>query len=73
MTTTMSEIMVIMKQYMSLGYKFTYKLADNVDLQVKSKSGSASITFLNDGLYRGDDYFKRIYAPSYYKGCKKYL
>ena len=53
--------------------KFTYKLADNGDLQVKSKSGSASITFLNDGLYRGDDYFKRIYAPSYYKGCKKYL
>ena len=64
---------VFINNFNGLKEKFTYKLADNGDLQVKSKSGSASITFLNDGLYRGDDYFKRIYAPSYYKGCKKYL
>lgn len=57
----------------SLKEKFTYKLADNGDLQVKSKNGSASITFLNDGLYRGQDYFKRIYAPIDYKNCKKYF
>ena len=64
---------VFINNFNGLKEKFTYKLADNGDLQVKSKSGSASITFLNDGLYRGDDYFKRIYAPSYYKDCKKYL
>lgn len=64
---------VFINNYKGLKEKFTYKLADNGDLQVKSKSGSASITFLNDGLYRGDDYFKRIYAPSYYKDCKKYF
>ena len=64
---------VFINNLKSLKEKFTYKLADNGDLQVKSKSGSASITFLNDGLYRGDDYFKRIYAPIDYKNCKKYF
>lgn len=54
---------VFINNLKSLKEKFTYKLADNGDLQVKSKNGSASITFLNDGLYRGQDYFKRIYAP----------
>lgn len=57
---------VFINNFNGLKEKFTYKLADNGDLQVKSKSGSASITFLNDGLYRGENYFKRIYAPSYY-------
>lgn len=52
---------VFINNLKSLKEKFTYKLADNGDLQVKSKNGSASITFLNDGLYRGQDYFKRIY------------
>lgn len=51
---------VFINNLKSLKEKFTYKLADNGDLQVKSKNGSASITFLNDGLYRGQDYFKRI-------------
>ena len=64
---------VFINNLKSLKEKFTYKLADNGDLQVKSKNGSASITFLNDGLYRGQDYFKRIYAPIDYKNCKKYL
>ena len=64
---------VFINNLKSLKEKFTYKLADNGDLQVKSKSGSASITFLNDGLYRGQDYFKRIYAPIDYKNCKKYF
>lgn len=58
---------VFINNLKSLKEKFTYKLADNGDLQVKSKNGSASITFLNDGLYRGQDYFKRIYAPINYK------
>lgn len=49
---------VFINNLKSLKEKFTYKLADNGDLQVKSKNGSASITFLNDGLYRGQDYFK---------------
>ena len=53
---------VFINNFNGLKEKFTYKLADNGDLQIKSKSGSASITFLNDGLYRGKDYFKRIYA-----------
>lgn len=48
---------VFINNLKSLKEKFTYKLADNGDLQVKSKNGSASITFLNDGLYRGQDYF----------------
>ena len=64
---------VFINNLKSLKEKFTYKLADNGDLQVKSKNGSASITFLNDGLYRGQDYFKRIYAPIDYKNCKKYF
>ena len=64
---------VFINNLKSLKEKFTYKLADNGDLQVKSKTGSASITFLNDGLYRGQDYFKRIYAPIDYKNCKKYF
>lgn len=64
---------VFINNLKSLKEKFTYKLADNGDLQVKSKYGSASITFLNDGLYRGQDYFKRIYAPIDYKNCKKYF
>lgn len=64
---------VFINNLKSLKEKFTYKLADNGDLQVKSKNGSASITFLNDGLYRGQDYFKRIYAPINYKNCKKYF
>ncbi|MEI3068575.1 MAG: hypothetical protein V8T23_03370 [Prevotella sp.] len=64
---------VFINNLKSLKEKFTYKLADNEDLQVKSKNGSASITFLNDGLYRGQDYFKRIYAPIDYKNCKKYF
>lgn len=63
---------VFINNLKSLKEKFTYKLADNGDLQVKSKNGSASITFLNDGLYRGQDYFKRIYAPID-KNCKKYF
>ena len=42
---------VFINNLKSLKEKFTYKLADNGDLQVKSKNGSASITFLNDGLY----------------------
>ncbi len=58
---------VFINNLKSLKEKFTYKLADNGDLQVKSKNGSASITFLNDGLYRGQDYFKRIYAPIDYQ------
>lgn len=41
---------VFINNLKSLKEKFTYKLADNGDLQVKSKNGSASITFLNDGL-----------------------
>lgn len=64
---------VFINNLKNLKEKFTYKLADNGDLQVKSKNGSASITFLNDGLYRGQDYFKRIYAPIDYKNCKKYF
>lgn len=64
---------VFINNLKSLKEKFTYKLADNGDLQVKSKNGSASITFLNDGLYREQDYFKRIYAPIDYKNCKKYF
>lgn len=64
---------VFINNLKSLKEKFTYKLANNGDLQVKSKNGSASITFLNDGLYRGQDYFKRIYAPIDYKNCKKYF
>ena len=64
---------VFINNLKSLKEKFTYKLADNGDLQVKSKNGSAGITFLNDGLYRGQDYFKRIYAPIDYKNCKKYF
>ena len=64
---------VFINNLKSLKEKSTYKLADNGDLQVKSKNGSASITFLNDGLYRGQDYFKRIYAPIDYKNCKKYF
>lgn len=64
---------VFINNLKSLKEEFTYKLADNGDLQVKSKNGSASITFLNDGLYRGQDYFKRIYAPIDYKNCKKYF
>ena len=64
---------VFINNLKSLKEKFTYKLADNGDLQVKSKNGSASITFLNDCLYRGQDYFKRIYAPIDYKNCKKYF
>lgn len=64
---------VFINNLKSLKEKFTYKLADNGDLQIKSKNGSASITFLNDGLYRGQDYFKRIYAPIDYKNCKKYF
>ena len=64
---------VFINNLKSLKEKFTYKLADNGDLQVKSKNGSASITFQNDGLYRGQDYFKRIYAPIDYKNCKKYF
>lgn len=64
---------VFINNLKSLKEKFTYKLADNGDLQVKSKNGSASITFLNDGLYRGQDYFKKIYAPIDYKNCKKYF
>ena len=64
---------VFINNLKSLKEKFTYKLADNGDLQVKSKNGSASITFLNDGLYCGQDYFKRIYAPIDYKNCKKYF
>lgn len=64
---------VFINNLKSLKEKFTYKLADNGDLQVKSKNGSASITFLNEGLYRGQDYFKRIYAPIDYKNCKKYF
>lgn len=64
---------VFINNLKSLKEKFTYKLADNGDLQVKNKNGSASITFLNDGLYRGQDYFKRIYAPIDYKNCKKYF
>lgn len=64
---------VFINNLKSLKEKFTYKLADNGDLQVKSKNGSASITFLNDGLYRGQDYLKRIYAPIDYKNCKKYF
>ena len=64
---------VFINNLKSLKEKFTYKLADNGDLQVKSNNGSASITFLNDGLYRGQDYFKRIYAPIDYKNCKKYF
>ena len=64
---------VFINNLKSLKEKFTYKLADNGDLQVKSKNGYASITFLNDGLYRGQDYFKRIYAPIDYKNCKKYF
>ena len=64
---------VFINNLKSLKEKFTYNLADNGDLQVKSKNGSASITFLNDGLYRGQDYFKRIYAPIDYKNCKKYF
>ena len=64
---------VFINNLKSLKEKFTYKLADNGDLQVKRKNGSASITFLNDGLYRGQDYFKRIYAPIDYKNCKKYF
>ena len=64
---------VFINNLKSLKEKFTYKLADNGYLQVKSKNGSASITFLNDGLYRGQDYFKRIYAPIDYKNCKKYF
>lgn len=64
---------VFINNLKSLKEKFTYKLADNGNLQVKSKNGSASITFLNDGLYRGQDYFKRIYAPIDYKNCKKYF
>ena len=64
---------VFINNLKSLKEKFTYKLADNGDLQFKSKKGSASITFLNDGLYRGQDYFKRIYAPIDYKNCKKYF
>lgn len=64
---------VFINNLKSLKEKFTYKLADNGDLQVKSKNGSASITFLNDGLYRGQDYFKRIYTPIDYKNCKKYF
>lgn len=64
---------VFINNLKSLKEKFTYKLADNGDLQVKSKNGSASITFLNDGLYRGQDHFKRIYAPIDYKNCKKYF
>ena len=64
---------VFINNLKSLKEKFTYKLADNGDLQVKSKNGSASITFQNDGLYRGLDYFKRLYATIDYKNCKKYF
>ena len=69
----LSRTEVFINNFNGLKEKFTYKLADNGDLQVKSKNGSASITFLNDGLYRGQDYFKRIYAPIDYKNCKKYF
>lgn len=64
---------VFINDYSGLRQKFTYKLADNGDLQVKSQEGSVSITFLNDGLYREDEYFKRQYSPTNYKICKKYF
>lgn len=64
---------VFINNYSGLKEKFSYKLADNGDLQVKSKNGSVSITFLKDGLYRGNEYFKRQYSPSDYKFCKKYF
>lgn len=54
--------------------KFTYKLADNGDLQVKYKSGgTVSINFMNDGLYRDNEYFKRKFDPDRYKKSKKYF
>ena len=54
--------------------RFTYKLADNGDLQIKFKDGSGtSINFRGDGLYREDVYFTRRYDPDDYKSCSKYF
>lgn len=53
--------------------RFTYKLADNGDLQIKTKNGATSINFMGDGLYRGDEYFKRRYDPDGYKFASKYF
>lgn len=53
--------------------KFTYKLADNGDLQIKTKDAAVSISFMGEGLYRGSDYFRRKYDPEGYKYAKKYF
>lgn len=53
--------------------RFTYKLADNGDLQIKTKDGAVSISFMGDGLYRKGEYFRRNYDPDGYKYAKKYF
>lgn len=51
--------------------KITYKLADNGDLQVKMGDTTFSINFMGDGIYVGDKYYPRSYAPKDYKDLKK--
>lgn len=64
---------VFMNNVAGKTWKLTYKLADNGDLQIKSKAGTVSINFMDNGLYRGDEYFQRKYDPEGYKFAKKYF
>lgn len=65
---------VFINNFIDIKERFTYKLADNGDLQLKAKDGSGtSINFRGDGLYREDVYFRRRYNPGDYKFCSKYF